>query len=133
MITPEIITKKGQKAERRAQFTVVCKGVSKKEFNMLCRVLTEELDCKIVLRNPFPGFDAKAIHDIIAHVTGSVIGGYATKKAIDAAQELFIAYVKYKFMSPSQNGASRRVKLYGADDKVLYAFKDKGKKTKKGK
>ena len=71
------------------------------------------------------------MHEIIAHVTGSAIGVYASKKAIDAAQELFIAYMKYKFMSPSSNGNLRRVKLYGPNDKVLYDFKDKGKKPKK--
>lgn len=132
MATSHVVTKKERKAEARSQFRLVCRGVSKAEFSGLHRAFNTEFGCKTALRNPFPsGFDAKAVHEIIAHVTGSAIGGYAVKKVVDAAEELFVAFVKYKFMTPSEDGHVRRVQLYGPNDKALYEFKDKRKKPKK--
>ena len=132
MATSHVVTKKERKAEARSQFRLVCRGVSKVEFSSLCRALKNEFGCKVVLRNPFsPGFDAKTIHEIIAHVTGSAVGGYAIKKVVDTAQELFVAFVKYKLLTPSEDGQIRRVQLYGPNDKVLYEFKDKKEKPRK--
>ena len=52
--------------------------------------------------------------------------GYALKKGVDAAQELFVAFVKYKHKTPSEDGHIRRhVQLYGPDNKALYESKDK--------
>src|ERR1039458_8433601 len=134
MATSRVLTKKERKAAARSQFRVLCRGVSKAEFSGLYRAFKTEFGCKTVLRNPFPSeFDTKAAHEIIAHVTGSAIGGYAIKKAVDAAQELFVAFVKYKFMTPSEDGHVRRVQLYGPNNKELYEFKDKREKPKKKK
>jgi len=131
MATSHIVTKKERKAEAKAQFRLVCRGVSQTEFSGFYHALKHEVGCKAVYCNPFPsGFDAKAVHEIIAHVTGSAIGGYAVKKAVDAAKELFVAFVKYKLLTPSQDGHIRHVVLYGPSDKVLYEFKDKRKKPK---
>jgi hypothetical protein len=130
--TSHVITKKERKAAARSQFRLVCGGLSKAEFSALYRAFNTEFGCKTVLRTPFaPEFDAKAIHEIIAHVTGRAIGGYAIKKVVDAAQELFVAFVKYKLMTPSEDGHARRLQLYGPNDKVLYEFKDQKKKPKK--
>ena len=132
MATSPVVTKKKRKAEARSQFRLVCRGVSKAEFSGFYRAFKNEFGCKAVLRNPFPpAFDAKAVHEIIAHVTGSAIGGYATKKFVDAAKELLVAFVKYKFLTPSEDGHVRHVQLYGPNDKVLYEFKDQRKKLKK--
>jgi len=90
MATVHIVTKKERKAERRARFKVVCNGMSKDDFRSLLRVLNKDFGCKTVLLNPFPPqFNAKAVHEIIAHVTGSAIGGYAAKKTIDARQRAY--------------------------------------------
>ena len=132
MATSHVVTKKERKAQARSQFRLVCRGLSKGEFSGLYRAFKTEFGCKTVLRNPFPPeFDAKAVHEIIAHVTGSAIGGYAIKKVVDTAQELFVAFVKYKLLTPSEDGQIRRVQLYGPNNKVLYEFKDKPKKPKK--
>ena len=125
------ITKKERKAERRAEFRIVCKGVSKAEFRALYDVFGKVFGCKTVLRNPFPpAFDAKAVHEIITHVTGTAIGGYATKKVIDAAHDLFVAYVKYKFMTGLDGGRTRDVTLYGPDG-IVGNWKSKKPKTDK--
>jgi hypothetical protein len=132
MATSHVITKEERKAAARSQFRLVCRGLSKTEFSGLYRAFKTEFGCKTVLRNPFPPeFDAKAVHEIIAHVTGSAIGGYAIKKVVDTAQELFVSFVKFKFMTPSEDGQVRRVQLYGPNNKVLYEFKDKKEKPKK--
>ena len=125
------VTKKEQKAEARSKFRLVCKGLSKAEFSALYQAFKNDFGCETVLRNLFrPEFDPKAINEIIVHLTGSAIGLYVTKKAIDAAQELFIAFVKFKFMTPSENGHVRHIELYGHDGK-LCEFKDKKGKPKK--
>jgi hypothetical protein len=130
-----VVTKKERKAEARSRFRLVCRGVSKAEFSAFYRAFKNEFGCKTVLRNPFPSeFDAKAVHELIAHVTGSAIGGYAAKKTVDAAYGLFVAFIKYKFMTPSEDGHARRVELYGPNDKPLHEFRDKKKprKTNRG-
>lgn len=132
MATVHVVTKKERKAEARSQFRLVCRGVTKAEFSGFYRAFKNEFGCKAVLRNPFPpAFDPKAVHEIIAHVTGSAIGGYAAKKAVDAAKDLFVAFVKYKLLTPSEDEHVRRVQLYGPNDKILYEFRDKRKKLKK--
>ena len=134
MATLRVVTKKERKAAARSQFRLVCRGLSKAEFSTLYRVFNTEFGCKTVLRNPFPTeFNAKAVHEIITHVTGTEIGGYAIKKVVDAAQELLVAFVKYKFMTPSEDGSARRVQLFGPNNKELYEFKDKREKPKKKK
>lgn len=132
MPTSRIVTKKERKAAARSQFRLVCMGLSKAEFSGIYHVFKTEFGCKTVLRNPLPlDFDAKAVHEIIAHVMGSAIGGYAIKKVVDVAQELFIAFVKYKLMTPPEDGHAHRVQLYGPNNEVLYEFKDKRAKPKK--
>jgi hypothetical protein len=132
MPTVRIVTKEERNAAARSQFRLICKGVSKEEFSDLYRVLKKEFGCKVAFRNPFPpGFDAKAVHEIIAHVTGSAIGGYAAKKVVDAAQELFVAYMKYKFLTAPGEGQVRHVELYGPNSKLLYEFTDKNKTAKR--
>jgi hypothetical protein len=126
MATSHVVTKKERKAEARSQFRLVWRGVSKADFSGFYRAFKNEFGCKAVLRNPFPpAFDAKAVHEIIAHVTGSAIGGYATKKFVDAAKELLVAFVKYKLLTPSEDEHVRRVQLYGPNNKILYEFKDR--------
>jgi hypothetical protein len=127
------VTQKEKKARRRAQFAIACKGVSKDEFADLRRALTEQFGCRVTLRNPVvPQFDANTVHHIIAHVTDNVIGGYAVKKVIDAAEELFVAYIKFKFLTSPDAGKSRRV-VVSAPSGEVYRFKDKGKRSKKNK
>jgi hypothetical protein len=134
MATSHVITKRERKVAARSEFRLVCRGLSKGEFSALYRAFKTEFGCKTVLRNPFPPeFDAKAVHEIIAHVTGSAVGGYAIKKVVDAAQELFVAFVKYKLMTPSEDGHARRVQLYGPNNEELYQFKEKREKPKKKK
>jgi hypothetical protein len=131
MAVSRVITKKEMKAEKRSRFRLVCKGLSKEEFSGVYTTFKNHFGCKVVLRNPFPPeFDPKAVHEIIAHVTGNVVGMYATKKVIDAAKELFVAYMKFKFMSSSKDGQPRQVALYSADGK-LFEYKDKRKAPKK--
>jgi hypothetical protein len=131
MATFRIISKKEQIAEMRARFRVVCVGVPKDDFASLVNAFQKDFGCKVALRNPFPPeFDPKAIHELIAHVTGSAIGGYAAKKSIDAAKELFVAFIKYKFMS-NEGKNPRKIKLlYGPNDKVLCQVKNRGKKRR---
>ena len=84
-----VVSKQEMKAEERAEFTIRCKGVSQDEFDELRRALSDQFDCKVALKNPFvPQFDVNNVHEIIAHVTGSAIGGYAAKKVVDAAEKL---------------------------------------------
>lgn len=90
MATIRTISKKERKAEKRARFRIVCAGVTKDDFASIFNTFQKQFDCKVALRNPFPPeFSPKAVHEIIAHVTGSAVGGYAAKKAIDAAKDLF--------------------------------------------
>lgn len=126
-----VVTKKERKAKQRASFKIVCEGVSKKEFSDLYTVFKDGFGCSAILRNPFlPQFDAKTVHEIYLYVTGTVAGGYAGKAVIDAAKELFVAYVKFKFLTSADNGQRRNVKLlYGPDNIVLCEIKEK--KTKK--
>jgi hypothetical protein len=131
MAEVHIVTKKEQKAERKATFRIICKGLSKEEFGSLYRVFSKEFACDAALRNPFPpGFDAKAVHEIIMHVTGTAVGGYATKKVIDAAHELFVTYMKFKFITVPKNGQVREITLYGAKGE-LHRFKDKKQKKQR--
>jgi hypothetical protein len=131
MARTHVITKKEQKAAARCQFRAVCRGVSKAEFSGLYRAFNSVFGCKTALRNPFPSeFDAKAVHGILAYVTGTAVGGYAIKKVVDAAQELFVSFVKYRFMTPSQDGHVRRVQLYCPNGKELHEFKDKRNRPK---
>jgi hypothetical protein len=46
------------------------------------------------------------------------------------AKELFVAYMKFKFMSSSKDVQPRQVALCGADGK-LFEYKDKRKAPKK--
>src|SRR5271157_739601 len=122
MATSHVVTKKERKAAARSGFRLVCMGLSKAEFSALYRPFKTEFGCKTVLRNPFPPeFDAKTVHEIIAHVTDSAFGLYAAKKVVDAAQELFVSFVKFKFMTPSEDGQVRRVQLYCPNGE-LYEF-----------
>jgi hypothetical protein len=131
MAIVHVVTASEVRAARRACFRVACKGVSQKEFASLYRILRDELECKVAIRNPSPVlFDAKAVHELIVHVTGTAIGGYALKQGIDAVKELFVAYIKFKFLTPSDSGTRRQVTIYDATGK-LYEFKD-GKKSKRG-
>lgn len=127
-----IVTKKERAAEERSRFRLVCQGVSKEEFADFMKAF-ERFECKIALRNPFPpGFTPKDVHEIIAHLTGSAIGGYAAKKAVDAAKELFVAYVKFKWMNSKDGSPKKRVALlYGPDDEPLLDLKQNGKRKKK--
>lgn len=132
MATLHVVTEKKLKVEAQFQFRLVCRGVSKTEFTGLYRAFKNDFGCKTVLHNPFPsGFDAKAVHEIIARATEIGIGGYAAKKGIDAAEELFVAFVKYKFMASSVDGHVRHVQLYGPNNRPLYDFKDNRNKPKK--
>ena len=134
MAVAHVVTKKEQKAADRAQFTIVCHGLTKEEFFSIYRTLTKNFGCKAAIRNPTPEFTPKAVHEIMAHAMGVGIGGYAAKQAIDAAKELLVSYIKFKFMSvPAEH--SRRVELlHGPKNKILYKFKDKTKSQKaKGK
>jgi len=124
------MTKKERKSKERARFRIVCKGVSKEEFGELYAAFKTEFGCKAVLRNRLPAFDAKAVHEIIAHVTGSVVGIYGAKNIIDAAKELFVAFIKYKFLCTDGENPRRIKLLYGPNDKVLCELKDKGKRAK---
>ncbi len=58
---------------------------------------------------------------------GGTLAVYAGNKAIDAAKELFVAYIRFKFMTPPENGQRREITLYGAKGEI-YRFKDKKKK-----
>lgn len=131
MAIVRIVTKKEQEAEERSRFRLVCEGVSKEEFTDFMKTC-ERFECKIALRNPFPGaFTPKDVHEIIAHVTGSAIGGYAAKKAVDAAKELFVAYVKFKWMNDDGKGKKRVALLCGPNDEPLLDLKRNGKRKKK--
>jgi hypothetical protein len=131
MATVHVITKKERKAKARSRFTLVCTGLSKTEFRDLHRVFNTEFGCKTVLPNPFPPeFDAKAVHQLIAYVRDSALGLYAAKKAIDTIQELFVSFVKFKFMTPPEDGRVRRVQLYCPNGE-MYEFKDKKRELKK--
>ena len=127
-----VVTKKEKKAKQRASFKIVCKGVSKKEFSELCSVFRDNFGCTVVLRNPSPlQFDANTVHQIVLCVMGSAALRYAAKPVIDAAKELFVAYIKFRFLSASDDGHRRQVKLlYGPDDRVLYEIKEKRKSKK---
>jgi hypothetical protein len=128
-----VVTQKEMRAQRRAQFAIVCKGVSKEEFADLRRALTEQFGCRVTLRNPVvPQFDASTVHQVIAHVTGNVIGGYAVKKVIDAVEELLVAYIKFKLLTSPDAGKPRQV-VVSAPSGEVYKFKDKGKRSKKRK
>jgi hypothetical protein len=127
-----IITKAEEKAKNRAAFRIICKGVSEEEFADLYNTFNDVFGCSVVLRNPFPQFDAKSVHEMCMWVTGSIAGGYAGKAVIDAAKELFVAYMKYRFLSASQDARPGSVKLlYGPDNKVLYNIKGKNKSKKR--
>jgi hypothetical protein len=61
-----IVTKEEQEAEGRSRFRLVCEGVSKEEFTDFMKAC-ERFECKIALRNPFPGaFTPKDVHEIIS-------------------------------------------------------------------
>ncbi len=110
MPTVRMVTAKQIKAEKLARFRIVCQGGSGEEFTELYRAFKDVFGCRTVLRNPFPPqFDAKAVHEFIAYLTESAVGVYAAKKTIDAAKELFVAFIKYKFMFFSWNRASHIV------------------------
>jgi hypothetical protein len=132
MAETHIDTKKERKAEARSEMRLVCRGLSQAEFGELFQVMKDQFGFKTVLRNPLqPQFDPKAIHEIIAHVTGSDIGGYAIKRAADAAKDLVVAYLTYRFLrKPAEDTQRRHVELFDADGK-LYQFKDKKGKPKK--
>ena len=125
-----VVTKKEKKAKQRASFKIVCKGASKKEFFELCSVFRDNFGCSITLRNPTPAFDANAVHQIIFHLTGSALGVYAGKAVVDVAKELFVAYIKFRYLTTADETHSRRITLYGPNDKVLYQIK-KSKPKKK--
>jgi len=120
-----VVTKEEKKAKQRASFKIVCKGASKKEFFELCSVFRDNFGCGIVLRNPTPAFDANAVHQIIFHLTGSALGVYAGKAVIDVAKELFVAYIKFRYLTTADEEHPRRITLYGPNDKVLYEIKKK--------
>jgi len=125
-----IITKQELEAKRRSEFRFVCTGLSKKEMASLYRTLKQQFGFKVWLRNPFPPeFDAKAVHELTAWVMGSAVGGYAMKKAIDAAQELLVAYLKFKMLGDPQNEAGAEVVLYLPDGSTR-KFKAKRGKAK---
>ena len=127
-----VVTKEERKAKQRASFKIVCEGVSKKEFSDLYMVFKNGFGCTAVLRNPFlPQFDARTVHEMYLYVTGTVAGGYAGRAVIDAAKELFVAYVKFKFQLGPDNGRRRKVKLlYGPDNIVLCEINEKKPKKK---
>lgn len=135
MATTHVITRKEQKAEERARFRVICKGISKDDFAALLHAFKDDFGCKTVLRNPFPSqFDPKTVHELITHVTGDAIGGYAAKKVIDAAKELFVAFMKYRYMtSEKSKGARHVVLMHGSKNKVLYELKDPVRRPKRKK
>jgi hypothetical protein len=132
MAIVHIVTEKERKAEARSEMRLVCRGLSEAEFGELLHVMKDQFGFKTVLRNPFPPqFDATTVHEIIAHVTGSDIGGYALKQVAEAAKQLLVAYLIYRFTrKPPDDNQKRHVELFDANGK-LYEFKDKRKKSKK--
>ena len=58
-------------------------------------------------------------------------GGYAAKKAVDAAKELFVAYLKFKWMNDDGKGKKRVALLYGPNDEPLLNLRRDGKGKKK--
>jgi hypothetical protein len=132
MATARVITPEERKAELRATFRLICEGVSKEEFAELWQGF-EALGCKIAFRNPFPPeFTPAKVHELIAQVMGSAIGGYAGKKALDVAAKFLTAYLKFKFINRDK-GTGRVTLLRGPKDKVVFATGTKQKTAPKKK
>jgi hypothetical protein len=122
------------KVDEDQGYRLKCKGLSAAEFFGLYHALAKNFgkrDRVPCVSNPVPPFDAKSIHEIFVHLTGSVVAGYAGKKAIDKGADLIAKFIESK-LRESSTQERKKVTIFGPNNKALYEIEFKEEKRRKG-